>query len=96
MFQPIGDHILVRPLQKEEKTKSGLFLPDSAQEKPQSGTVIAVGHGKYVGEKLVTFDEMGIKEGQVVMFTKYGPTEIQVEGEDLFVLDANDILGVTA
>ena len=96
MFQPIGDHVLVRPLSKEEKTKSGLFIPDSAQEKPQSGTVIAVGHGKYVGEKLVTFDEMGIKEGQTVMFTKYGPTEVQIEGEDLFVLDANDILGVTA
>lgn len=96
MFQPIGDHVLVRPLSKEEKTKSGLFIPDSAQEKPQSGTVIAVGHGKYVGEKLVTFEEMGIKEGQTVMFTKYGPTEVQIEGEDLFVLDANDILGVTA
>ena len=96
MFQPIGDHVLVRPLSKEEKTKSGLFLPDSAQEKPQSGTVVAVGHGKYFGEKLITFAEMGIKEGVTVMFTKYGPTEVQVDGEDLVILDANDILGITA
>lgn len=94
MLRPIGDHILVKPLSKEEVTKSGLILPDSAQEKPQEGTVLAVGTGKYVDDTLVSFEDMGIKKDQVVMFTKYGPTEVKVDGEDLYILESNDILGV--
>ncbi len=94
MLRPIGDHVLVKPLDKEGVTKSGIVIPDSAQQKPQEGTVLAVGTGKYVNDKLVSFEDMGIKEGQVVMFTKYGPTEVKVDGEDLYILDSNDILGV--
>jgi chaperonin GroES len=94
MLKPIGDHILVRPLKKEEMTKSGLYLPDAAQEKQQQGTVMAVGHGKYVDGKLLSFADMGVKEGQTVMFTKYGPTEVKIDDEELYVLDSNDILGV--
>ena len=94
MLKPIGDHILVKPLNKEEKTKSGLYIPDSAQEKPQQGTVIAVGHGKYVGDQLLSFDQMGVKVDDVVMFTKYGPTEVKLDEEEYYILDSNDILGV--
>lgn len=94
MLRPIGDHVLVKPLSKEEVTKSGIVLPDSAQEKPQEGTVLAVGTGKYVDDTLVSFKDMGIEVGQIVMFTKYGPTEVKVDGKDLYILDSNDILGV--
>jgi len=94
MLKPVGDHVLVQPLSKEEKTKSGLYLPDSAQEKPQQGKILALGAGKYVGEKLATFEEMGLKVGQTVMFTKYGPTEVKVDEQDLYVLEANDIIGI--
>ncbi|MEI6478265.1 MAG: co-chaperone GroES [bacterium] len=94
MLRPIGDHILVKPLNKEEVTKSGIVLPDSAQEKPQEGTVLAVGTGKYIDGTLVSFADLGIKEGQVVMFTKYGPTEVKIDGEELYILDSGDILGV--
>jgi chaperonin GroES len=94
MFRPIGDHILVQPLAKEEVTKSGIVLPDSAQEKPQEGTVLAVGTGKYLNDKLISHSEMGIKVGDVVMFTKYGPTEVKINEETLYILDSGDILGV--
>lgn len=94
MLRPIGDHILVRPLNKEEVTKAGIVLPDSAQEKPQEGTVLSVGTGKYVDDTLISFKEMGIEVGQVVMFTKYGPTEVKIDGEDLYILESNDVLGV--
>lgn len=90
-FKPLGDRILVRPLAKEEMTKSGIVLPDTAKEKPQEGEIIAIGTGKYVGDKLVPLE---VQVGQKVMFTKYGPTEIKVDGEELFVLNESDILGV--
>ena len=94
MLQPIGDHILVKPLAKEEVTKSGIVLPDSAQQKPQEGTVLAVGTGKYVNDKLVSHKDMGIEVGQVVMYSKYGPTEIKIGDEEYYILESNDILGV--
>ena len=94
MLKPVGDHILVKPLSKEEKTKSGLYLPDSAQEKPQQGTVIAVGAGKFVGDKLQSFKDLGIEVGQTIMFSKYGPTEIKIEDEEYYILDSGDVLGV--
>lgn len=94
MLRPIGDHILVKPLSKEEVTKAGIVLPETVKEKPQQGTVLAVGSGKYIDGKLVSFTDMGINEGQTVMFTKYGPTEIKVDDEELFILESHDILGV--
>lgn len=94
MLQPIGDRVLVKPLSNEQTTKGGIVLPDSAQEKPQTGEVVAVGHGKYHGEKLVSFEDMGIKVGSVVMFTKYGPTEIKIGNDDYFVLESHDVMGI--
>lgn len=94
MFTPIGDHVLVKPDAKEEITKSGIVLPGSAQEKPQTGRVIAVGTGKHIGGNLVTFESQGIKEGVTVMFSKYGPTEISLNDEDYYILEMHDILGI--
>ncbi len=90
-FQPLGDRVLVRPLKTEEVTKSGFVLPESAKEKPQEGEIIAVGTGKYVADKLVPLE---VQVGQKVMFSKYGPTEIKVDGEELFVISESDILGI--
>ncbi len=94
MLQPIGDHVLVRPLSNVETTKGGIVLPDAAKEKPQTGEVVAVGHGKYYGDELVTFKDMGVEVGKTVMFTKYGPTEIKIDSDDYYVLESHDILGV--
>ncbi len=94
MLHPIGDHILVKPLDSEEMTKGGILLPDSAKEKPQTGKVIAVGQGKYHAQTLVSFKEMGVEVGGTVMFTKYGPTEVKIDNEDYYILESHDILGV--
>jgi chaperonin GroES len=94
MLKPIGDHIVVKPQAKEEMTKSGIVLPDNSKEKPQQGVVMAVGSGKYIDGNLVSFKDLGIEVGQTVMFTKYGPTEVEVDGKELFILDSGDILGI--
>jgi chaperonin GroES len=94
MFQPVGDHILVKPDAREEMTKSGIVLPGSAQQKPQTGTVISVGSGKHFNGTLVTFESQGITKGATVMFSKYGPTEITLNDEEYFILEMHDILGV--
>jgi chaperonin GroES len=94
MVQPIGDHILVKPVAIDQTTKSGIVLPDTSKEKPQTGQVIAIGHGKYHGETLVSFESMGVTKGATVMFTKYGPTEIKIDGEDYYILESHDILGI--
>ena len=94
MLKPIGDHILVKPLPKEEVTKSGIVIPDTVKEKPQEGTVLAVGMGKYFDDELVTHEKMGIKVGQHILFSKYGPTEVKIDGEEYFILESNDVLGI--
>jgi len=94
MLRPIGDHIVVKPAEAEEVTQSGIVLPGTAQQTPQEGEVLAVGSGRFFDGKLVSFTEMGVKVGDKVMFTKYGPTEVKVDGEDLFILTSSDILGV--
>ena len=90
-IQPLGDKVLVRALSEVETTKSGIVLPDVAKEKPQEGEVIAVGKGKYMEGKLVPLE---VKAGDKILFTKYGPTEIEFEGQELLVVSESDILGV--
>ncbi|HZF51430.1 MAG TPA: co-chaperone GroES [Polyangiaceae bacterium] len=82
---------MVRAIEEEETTASGLVLPDTAKEKPQRGEVIAVGEGRYDedGEKRIPLD---VKDGDTVLYSKYGGTEIKVEGEDLLVLRESDVL----
>ncbi|MGH2768438.1 MAG: co-chaperone GroES [Candidatus Methylomirabilales bacterium] len=90
-LRPLGDRVLVRPEEGEESLPSGLVIPDTAKEKPQEGVVLAVGPGSFVDGKRVPVD---VKEGDRVMYSKYGGTEIKVGGEELIVLSERDILGV--
>jgi chaperonin GroES len=90
-FELFDDRVLVKPNPAEEKTSGGIIIPDTAKEKPQKGTVIAVGHGKYADQtgKLIP---MQIKAGDTIMYSKYGGTEINIEGEDYLIMRASDIL----
>jgi chaperonin GroES len=89
-LQPLADRVLVKPIEKEEKTKSGIYLPDTAKEKPQEGKVLAVGPGKMTDDgKRIPPD---LKVGDTVIYAKYGGTEIKVDNEDLIILRESDIL----
>jgi len=89
-LKPLADRVLVKPIEKEEKTKSGIYLPDTAKEKPQEGEIIAVGPGKLNddGNRI----PMDLKVGDRVIYAKYGGTEIKVDDEDLIILRESDIL----
>jgi chaperonin GroES len=91
-IKPLEDRILVRPAEGEETTVSGIVIPDTAKEKPQEGTVLAVGPGRRsdTGD-LIPVD---VKEGDTVVYSKYGGTEIKSGGEDLLILSARDVLAV--
>jgi chaperonin GroES len=89
-LKPLGDRLIVRALDEDETTASGLVLPDTAKEKPQKGEVLAVGDGaKDEDGKRVALD---VAKGDTVLYSKYGGTEIKVEGEDLLVLRESDVL----
>jgi chaperonin GroES len=91
-LKPLGDRVVVKALEREEVTKSGIYLPDTAKEKPQEGRVEAVGPGRILdnGER----SKMELKEGDRVLFAKYAGTEFKLEGEDLLILRESDILAV--
>ena len=89
-LQPMGDRLVVKPMQSEEKTKSGIYLPDTAKEKPQEGKVIAVGPGRMTDEgKRIAPD---VEVGDVVLYTKYGGSEIKIDGEEFIIMRESDIL----
>jgi chaperonin GroES len=88
-LKPLGDRVLVRPVEEEETTASGIVLPDTAKEKPQKGKVLAVGDGKLEDGKRIPLD---VSDGDEVLYSKYGGTDITVDGEDLLVLRESDIL----
>ena len=95
-LKPLGDRVIVQALEEEETTASGIVLPDTAKEKPQRGKVVAVGEGKWDedGEKRIPLE---VKKGDEVLYSKYGGTEINVDGEDLIVLrESQDILAKVA
>ena len=94
-LQPLDDRIVVRPSEAEEKTASGLVIPDTAKEKPQQGDVLAVGPGRRADNtgELIPLD---IVVGDKVVYSKYGGTEITVEGEDLLILSSRDVLAKLA
>jgi chaperonin GroES len=91
-IRPIGDRVVVKPAAKEEVTKSGIVIPDTAKEKPQEGVVIAVGNGRLLdnGDR-ATID---VHTGDRVLFAKYGGTEFKLDGEEYLVLKENDILAI--
>jgi chaperonin GroES len=90
-LQPMGDRLVVKPMQSEEKTKSGIYLPDTAKEKPQEGKVIAVGPGRMTedGKTRITPD---VEVGDIVIYTKYGGSEIKLDGEEFIIMRESDIL----
>lgn len=90
-LKPLGDKVVVRPSATEEKTKSGIVLPETAKEKPQEGEVLAVGTGKTEDGKKVALE---VKVGDKVIYSKYGGTEVKVKEEDLLILSESDILAV--
>lgn len=86
-MKPLGARVLVEPIEAEEKTASGLIIPEAAKEKPQQGKVIAAGKG-------TNDEEMEVKEGDKVLYGKFAGTEINYEGEDFLILNQSDILAV--
>ena len=90
-LKPLGDRLIVRAVEEEETTASGIVLPDTAKEKPQKGEVLSVGDGAWDedGEKRIPLD---VATGDVVLYSKYGGTEVKVDGEDLLVLRESDVL----
>ena len=89
---PLGERVLVKPLESEEKTKGGIVLPDTAKEKPQEGKVIAVGKGKVSEEGKV--QSLEVKVGDKVLYAKYGGTEINIDGEEHLIMKEEDILAI--
>ena len=92
-LQPLEDRIVVRPGESEETTASGLVIPDTAKEKPQQGEVLAAGPGRR-SEQTGEIIPLGVKVGDTVVYSKYGGTEITVDGEDLLILAGRDILAI--
>ncbi|MDP2918668.1 MAG: co-chaperone GroES [Dehalococcoidia bacterium] len=89
-LQPMGDRLVVKPTQSEEKTKSGIYLPDTAKEKPQEGKVIAVGPGRVTDEgKRIPMD---VEVGDIIIYGKYSGSEIKVDDEELIIMRESDIL----
>ena len=89
-LKPLGDRLIVRPFAEEETTESGIFLPETAKEKPQKGTVVAAGDGAIAEDG--TRRPLDVSEGDEVLYSKYGGTDITVEGEELLVLRESDVL----
>ena len=91
-IRPLGDRILVKRIQEEEKTKGGIIIPDTAKEKPQEGKVVAVGKGKMTEQgKLVAPD---VKAGDRILFGKWSGSEVKLDGEELIIMKESDILGI--
>jgi len=92
-IKPLSNHILIEPIKEEEKTRAGILLPDTAEkERPEQGKVIAVGPGKK--DKKGNFIPLEVKVGNMVLFTKYGPAEIKVEGKEYLIAKDEDILAI--
>ena len=93
-LRPLGDRVVIQPSAREEMTKSGIVLPDTAKEKPQEGTILAAGPGRILedGKR----EAMDVKTGDKVLYAKYAGTEFKLEGEDLLIVSQKDILAIVA
>ncbi len=92
MIKPLSDRVVIQTLEREEKTKSGIVLPDTAKEKPQEGRIVAVGNGRLLdnGQRV----SLDVKAGDKVMFSKYAGTEIKIDGQDYLILSERDVLAI--
>lgn len=86
-IQPLGDRVVIESAPAEEKTQSGIYIPDTAKEKPQKGVVLAVGKG-------TADEEMTVRVGDTVLYGKYGGTELKLDGKDLLIMRESDIFGI--
>jgi chaperonin GroES len=91
-LRPLGDRVVIKPTPREEMTKSGIVLPDTAKEKPQEGEILAVGPGKTLDDG--SRETMDVSVGQKVLYAKYAGTEFKVEGDELLIVSQKDILAV--
>ena len=91
-IRPLGDRVVIKPANKEEVTATGVILPDTAKEKPQKGTIIAVGPGRVLDNG--TRQALEVAEGQLVLYAKYAGTEVKLDGEDYLILSEKDILAI--
>ena len=91
-IKPLGDKVILKRVEAEEKTAGGIVLPDTAKEKPKRGVVLAVGNGRLLDDG--NRSEMQVKKDDEVLFTSYAGTEVKINGEDYLIMDENDILGV--
>ncbi|MDF2670531.1 MAG: co-chaperone GroES [Paenibacillus sp.] len=91
MIKPLGDRVIIEPIAKEETTASGIFLPDTAKEKPQEGKVVAAGIGHVKDGQRTALE---VKEGDRVLFSKYAGTEVKFEGKELLIMRESDILAI--
>ena len=91
-LRPLGDRVVVKPSAREEMTKSGIVIPDTAKEKPQEGTIIAAGPGRILDDG--KRESMDVKAGDKVLYSKYAGTEFTIEGEDLLIISQKDILAI--
>lgn len=91
-LRPLGDRVVIQPTPREEMTKSGIVLPDTAKEKPQEGTILAAGPGR-IGDDGKR-EPMDVKEGQKVLYAKYAGTEFKIDEEDLLIVSQKDILAI--
>jgi chaperonin GroES len=90
-IKPLSDRVVVKPQEAEEKTSSGLFIPDTAKEKPQRGTIVSVGPGRVENGTQIA---MSVQEGDTVLYGKYAGTEITIDEQELLIMRETDILGV--
>jgi len=91
-FRPLGDRVLVKRVEEEQKTKGGIIIPDTAKEKPQEGEVIAVGPG--ARDDAGKVQPLDLKKGDRILFGKWSGTEVKVDGQDLLIMKESDVLGV--
>ena len=91
-FRPLHDRVLVKRIEQDEKTAGGIIIPDTAQEKPMEGEIVAVGSGTRLENGKIT--PLDVKAGQRVLFGKWSGTEVKVDGEDLLIMKESDLLGV--
>jgi chaperonin GroES len=91
-LRPLGDRVVVEPQERDERTESGLYIPETAKEKPQQGTILAVGEGRRddSGERI----NMDVQQGQTVLYAKYAGTEVKIDGKKLLILKETDILAI--
>ncbi|HVK41507.1 MAG TPA: co-chaperone GroES [Phenylobacterium sp.] len=91
-FRPLGDRVLVKRVEEEEKTKGGIIIPDTAKEKPQEGEVVAVGPGARDDQGKI--QPLDVKTGDRILFGKWSGTEVKIDGQDLLIMKESDVLGV--